>query len=391
MHRCRRREFVLDSARAVLGLSMLPLTGCSRSGTGDEAVSEPTGERSAAPIADLESQIPTLLAAFHVPGLSIALVENARLAWSRGFGVKRADDATAVDTLTLFEAGSVSKTVFAYAVMKLAERRVLDLDEPLTSYLPVRWVDDPRFDRITARHVLSHTSGLQNWRSSEDPLRIHFTPGSQWLYSGEGYSYLQLVVASLTGRISSDDCETMVDGLRVCGTEIDAFMKANLLQPFGMSESGFVWETPSPHAAAAHDKDGKPTNRPGATRITAARYGAAGGLSTTATEYARFLIEVIDPRPPDDFRLTRASRDEMIRPRNKTGEQDSYGLGWGILHHRKGDLITHGGDNPGFKAFTIASVERKAGLIILTNGDAGSDVIGKLVNGDAPLTEFVTG
>jgi CubicO group peptidase (beta-lactamase class C family) len=390
MQHRRRREFLLEATRTALGLSLLPLAACRRSG-GDAATNEPEGLRPPAPIAEIESEIPALLARFHVPGLSIALIENGRLAWSGGFGVKRADGTVAVDRATLFEAGSISKTVFAYAVMKLAEKGLLDLDKPLTGYLPVRWVDDPRFDRITARHVLSHTSGLQNWRSQEDPLRIHFTPGSQWLYSGEGYSYLQLVVASLTGRISSDDCETMFDGLRVCATEVDAFMKANLLRPFGMTASGYVWETESPDAAAAHDKDGRPTNRPGATRITAARYGAAGGLSTTAEEYARFLIEVIDPRPSDDFRLTRAGRDEMIRPRNKVGERDSYGLGWGILHHAKGDLITHGGDNPGFKAFTVASVERKAGLIILTNGDSGTEVIGELANGNTPLVEFVTG
>lgn len=223
------------------------------------------------------------------------------------------------------------------------------------------------------------------------PAPHSLCPCAQWLYSGEGYSYLQLVVAHLTGRVSTQSCETLFDGLTVCATEMDAYFKTNLLRPFGMSSSGYVWETPSAHTAAAHDQAGKPTNRPGATPIMAARYGAAGGLSTTATEYARFLIEVIDPKPSDAFRLTRTSLDEMMRPQVKVDDNSSWALGWQILHQKKGNLLSHGGDNPGFKAFVLASAERKSGYVILTNGDNGMEVIGKLVNGDTPLNLIVTG
>jgi CubicO group peptidase (beta-lactamase class C family) len=185
-------------------------------------------------------------------------------------------------------------------------------------------------------------------------------------------------------------CETLFDGLTVCSTEIDAYLKTHLLRPFGMSASGYVWEPLSEHAAA-HGQDGRPTDRPGATPIMAARYGAAGGLSTTATEYARFLIEVLDPKPSDTFRLTRSNRDEMLRPQVKVDDASSWALGWQILHQKTGDLLSHGGDNPGFKAFVLASAERQSGYVILTNGDNGNEVIGKLVNGDTPLNVFVTG
>lgn len=168
----------------------------------------------AALIADLESQIPAWLAAANVPGLSIAVVRDAKVVWARGFGVKHATTNIPVDDQTLFEAGSVSKTVFAYAVMKLHETGVLNLDRPLATYVSDRWLVDPRFAQITARQVLSHTTGLPNWRSGNEPLRIHFTPGSQFQYSGEGYSYLQLVVSRLTGRIDAQTCETLFDGVR---------------------------------------------------------------------------------------------------------------------------------------------------------------------------------
>ena len=80
-------------------------------------------------------------------------------------------------------------------------------------------------------------------------------PGSQWLYSGEGYSFLQLVVAHLTGRVDLATCETLFDGVRVCATEIDAYLKTNLLRPFGMSSSGYVWDVPS----ANTDSDDRPS------------------------------------------------------------------------------------------------------------------------------------
>ena len=393
----RRRAFLVHSGRAALGLSFLPLASCSRSQPEPSEAPAPDASLDADALVnlviDLEAQLPSLLAIALVPGLSIALVQDARVVWSRGFGVMNSTARAPVDVDTIFEAGSISKTVFAYAVMKLREKGLLDLDKPLTSYIPERWLEgDTRVDQMTARHVLSHTGGFQNWRSTTDPLRIHFTPGTQHMYSGEGYSYLQLVVAHLTGEVSTRACETMFDGLEVCATDIDPYLKTHLLDPFGMVSSGYVWEERfSKRIAGPHDQQGQPISRPRATPILAARYGAAGGLSTTATEYARFLIEVLDPKPADSYRLTLASRDEMLRPQVKLNDSSSWALGWQVLHQKTGDLISHGGDNPGYKAFMMASVARKSGYVVMTNGDNGTEVIGRLANGDTPLNKFVTG
>jgi CubicO group peptidase (beta-lactamase class C family) len=275
--------------------------------------------------------------------------------------------------------------------MKLHETGVLNLDTPLATYVPDRWIEDPRFAHITARQVLSHTSGLPNWRSAKAPLRLDFPPGSRFQYSGEGYSFLQLVVSHLAGRVDAATCETLFDGARVCATDIDAFMKARVLQPFGMASSGYVWETSAPHAAAAHDRSGRPMNRPGATPIMAARYGAAGGLSTTASEFARFLIEVLDPRPVDAFRLDAATRAEMIRPQIRVDGSSSWALGWRIEHNPGGELLMHGGDNPGFKAVVMSWPARKSGYVVFTNGDGGGEVIGMLANGNTPLNRLLAG
>jgi CubicO group peptidase (beta-lactamase class C family) len=326
-------------------------------------------------IAELERLIPKLMDEARVPGLSIAVIKDAKLLWRRGFGVADSASKKPVDHDTVFEAASVSKTVFAYAAMKLCEKGVIGLDTPLTKYTSEPFLkSDPRLELITARHVLSHTSGFQNWRSDENPLKIHFTPGEKFLYSGEGYSYLQSVVSRVTGQA------------------IEPFMEANLFARFGMASSGYIWnDTFERHAARPHDREGKPFSKNKPTAEAAARYAAAGELHTTPTDYAKFLIEVIAPKPSDAFRLNQKSLQEMLRPQVKVDDSRSWALGWQIIHAEKDNFITHGGDNKGFHAFVAASVERKSGYVIMTNGENGVAVLNKLILGETVLNRFLVG
>jgi CubicO group peptidase (beta-lactamase class C family) len=374
------------SGRAVLGLPLLSL-GCRRR---ESAPAEsPVVGRWKSLIAYLEEEIPSLLQrAPATPGVSMALVADAKLLWSRGFGVKERTTNAPVDRDTIFEFASISKTVFAYAVMKACEKGILDLDTPLTKYTSELYlVGDPRLELITPRMVLSHTTGFQNWRSKSDPLTIQFTPGARWQYSGEGYSYLQSVLTHLTGHVDSNDCKPYPDGLRVCATDFDAYMKVNLLGPFGMASSGYLYRE---GMARPHDEKGRLIAERKSTPVDAARYGSAGNLHSTATEYAKFLIEIIDPKPPDAVRLSAASLREMLRPQVKITDALSWGLGWAIEQHPgMGDIISHSGDNPGFKTMTGASVHRRSAFIIVTNGDRGfDDVITPLLR-SSPMREFL--
>jgi CubicO group peptidase (beta-lactamase class C family) len=341
----------------------------------------------------LRKEIPRMMEETQVPGLSIAVIRNATLLWRQGFGVKRVGSNQRVNNETMFEVGSVSKTVFAYAVLKLCERGVLNLDTPLTRYTPLRILDgDPRLDLITARHVLSHSSGLPNWRSERQPLSIHFTPGDRYLYSGEGYNYLQSVVTQLTGHVDAARCGTYEADLRVCATDFDAYMKANVLIPFGMRLSTYVWNGDEErHAATPHDAHGQPLPTRKPTTVDAARYGAAGLLCTTATDYARFLIEVVDPKPSDRFRLQQRTLFEMMRPHVKGGDSptSSRALGWEVVHTDEDDLIVHGGDNSGFHAFAAASPRQRSGYVFMMNGDGGVDLLKRLIVGDTPLNQLL--
>jgi CubicO group peptidase (beta-lactamase class C family) len=320
------------------------------------------------------------MAEFHVPGLSIAVVTDAKIAWRRGFGFKDFSARTRVDNETIFQAGSMSKPVFAYAALKLCEKGVIGLDTPLTKYAGEPFLDgDPRLEVITPRHILSHTAGFPNWRSKTDALRINFTPGSQYRYSGEGYYYLQSVITQLTGRVDRTNCTHFEDGMLTCASDIDEFLTANVLRPFGMNSSGyFVTDPMQPDMAAPHDENGKliPHSRP--TPPAVARYASAGALLTTPTDYARFIIEILNPGKGDNVRLKKETIDEMLRRHTKVVQgpyTSSWGLGWQIQDN---GLFNHGGDNRGFHCHSIASRESKSAFVIMTNGDKGAELIMKV-------------
>lgn len=144
----KRRAFIRSAGRGVVGLALAPAVAAAQT-------SAASADARQLP-AILEREIPALLEESRVPGLSIAVIRAGRLVWRRGFGVTRAGSNRRVGHDTVFNVGSMSKTVFAEAVMKLHERRVLDLDTPLVQYAPLRILEgDARLSLITARHVLS--------------------------------------------------------------------------------------------------------------------------------------------------------------------------------------------------------------------------------------------
>jgi hypothetical protein len=144
--------------------------------------------------------LPLLMSVARVPGIAMSVVHGERIVWEHHAGVADTRTGTLVSSDTLWPAASLGKPVFAYAALRLVDAKKLDLDAPLKADLPDYAPDDPRGNRITARHVLSHSSGLPNWRESDDERLVPaFEPGTRFRYSGEGYSYLQRVVAGHDG------------------------------------------------------------------------------------------------------------------------------------------------------------------------------------------------
>lgn len=355
----RRREFLERMGRGVVFAPVIMRARTSERSTEWEPA-----------IYAIEKGLPALMEVHHVPGVSLVIFADDKIKYRHGFGLKDAATKAPVDPDTIFEAASMSKPVFAYAVMKLCEAGVMNLDTPLTKYTPEKFLKgDPRLDLITARHVLCHTTGFQNWRSKKDPLAIHFTPGSKWQYSGEAYSYLQSVVEHVTQQ------------------PIEGYIKKQIFEPFGMDSSGYVWnEMFEKRMARPHDALGKPENNKKSTAADVARYGSSGALLTTPSDHARFYLEVLFPKPPDAFRLSKASLAEMLRPQIKAAEMSDYtiwwGLGWRLVHTKSGDVFGHGGDNEGFRSESEASMKKKSGFVIMTNGEGGGELLQDLLTGE---------
>jgi CubicO group peptidase (beta-lactamase class C family) len=347
-----RRQFLARSTDAAVGCALLSAAAqASAAGTGEDRL--PTEER----FATLAARIPVLMEQAAVPGLSIAVVRNARLVWSQAFGVKNATSREAVGTDTVFEAASLSKPVFAFAVMQRCEQGLIDLDRPLAESLPEPYVaDEPRLSLITARRVLCHTTGFPNWRRGQ-PLALRFTPGERFGYSGEGYVYLQRVLERLTGESLAEH------------------MQMRALKPFGMRDSSYRWtEAYETQAATGHDREGKPREKE-----KPAEANAAYTLHTTPSDFATFVTLLLRPSKKGPDRLGEASVRDMLKPHVSINRYLSWGLGWGIQQVDTGETFWHWGSNSGFKSFVVASRPKKSAVVVMTNSDNGLRICKEIV------------
>jgi CubicO group peptidase (beta-lactamase class C family) len=321
-------------------------------------------------VAKLESLIPRLLDEGIVPGLSIALVQNGELAWHRGFGVKNSQTKEPVTDNTVFEAASLSKPVFAYAVLKLVDAGKIDLDTPLTKYLPGNYDvgDDARINQITARHALSHTPGFPNWRPQVNALKIHFTPGERFSYSGEGFVYLAKVVEHVTGEKFND------------------FMKKTVFDPLGMTDSSYVWrDSYETQHAFRHSVTGAPTGQNKSTQPN-----AAASLRTTAQDFGRFMVAVMKGTGlkkatarqmlTTQIKLSESGTNNTARAPEKLSPYLSWGLGWGLQTTSDGLAFWHWGDNGNTKAYVVAYDKQRFGIVIFTNGAGGLSIVPEIVS-----------
>ena len=330
-----------------------------------------------AAIAKLQTDIPSLLQQADVPGLSIALIRNGKLVWSGAFGVSNADTKKPVDANTVFEAASLSKPVFAYAVMKLVDEGKLALDSPLNGYLGNNYdvVNDDRINLITARRVLSHTSGFPNWRGNDrtKTLLIHFKPGEKFSYSGEGMVYLSRVVEKITGL------------------RFEEFMQQYALRPLGMTASSYIWRSRYDSLKAyRHDLLGRLSGRnqpPDGKEDTAHDDGnAAASLQTTAVDYARFVIALMK-----GYGLKKATWQQMLTPQIRVDSiypPIAWGLGIGLETMPEGEYLWHWGDNGDAKAYVTAFLPEKNAVVYFANGSNGlsitREILDDAIGGDHP-------
>lgn len=313
-----------------------------------------------------------------VPGLSIVLLRNNTVAYSRSYGLTSADSTQPVLPSTIFEAASLSKPVFAYAVMQLVEQGLLDLDKPLYAYLPYPdAASDARYQKITARLVLSHQSGFPNWRKDRKlpRLTMAFTPGERFGYSGEGYVYLQKVVEKITGQ------------------PINEVMESRVLKPLGMTNSSFIWKPDfNTHVALPHNEAGEPEQKyqPGQANM-------AYSLHTTPEDYARFIRAIFTPAGLKPATINQMLTPVSTLPTRFSGDTLStnlyWGLGFGLEKPSDTPYFWHWGDNGGFKCFIMANRNRQDAVIYFTNSANGLDIadriVGHTLGGQHPSFPFL--
>ncbi len=308
-------------------------------------------------LARVSDELPTLLSEARVPGLSVAIVREAKVTWAASYGLASLRPVRNVATDTVFQAASLSKPLFAYAVLGLVERGILDLETPLSAYVPDSYMsDDPQIATITARHVLCHTTGWPNWRSKSEPFVRRHASGEVFSYSGEGYVYLQKVVEHLTGQ------------------PLDVFMREAVLDPLGLVSSNYRWPaSDDPVLAKAHDDDGRPTKP-----YSGDGPEAASSLHTTASDFARFLCAMLEsPRLPNLPSIETPYA--MLQPQIRLGDALAWGLGWGLEDTDLGPAFWHWGDNPGYKSIALALPALGTGIVVMTNGDNGLSLCDYLV------------
>src|SRR5215510_12944818 len=321
-------------------------------------------------IAKLEQGVPQLMKDGDVPGLSIGLLRDGELVWRHGFGVKNTKTNEPVNDDTVFEAASLSKPVFAYAVLKLFDAGKFDLDKPLNQYLPGNYDvgEDPRLGQITARRVLSHTTGFPNWRPPGAALKIHFTPGDRFSYSGEGFVYLSKVIEHVTGEKFND------------------FMKKTVFDPLGMTGSSYVWqERYETLETFRHNSLGEVTGR-----NKPEQPNAAASLHTTAQDFGRFVSAILKGEGlkketlklmlTPQIKVSESGTNNTKGPPEKLSPTISWGLGWGLQTTGDGVSFWHWGDNGDSKAYIVAFEQQKLGVVFFANSVTGLSIAREIVD-----------
>ena len=322
------------------------------------------------------------MAHYHVPGVSIALIDSGRIAWTHSFGVRQAGTTDSVNDSTIFQAGSVSKPIAVTAMLHLVEQGKLSLDEDVNHYLKSWKLPENKFtahDKVTLRRIVSHSAGLTvhgfpgyaegekiptlpqildgKKPANTPPVRVDTFPGARFNYSGGGLTIMQLLLIDVTGK------------------SFPTLTRELVLAPAGMTHSTYEQPLPDdrvPNAARAHDASG--VMIPG--RWHTYPEMAAAGLWTTPTDLARWALEITAERAGSSSRVLSQSMVKQML----TVQKAPLGLGVFLGGSGRSFHFEHGGDNEGFHADVIMYPEAGQGAVLMTNGDGGPALIDEILN-----------
>lgn len=366
---------------AITLLVIFGITGCAKKPPAPDDATLATVDGGRTSVVEFEARVKEVMDRAVVSGLGCSILNNGRIVYHQTFGFRDMETGEVLNSESVFNAASFSKTVFAYLVMVLADEGLIDVDRPLHEYLEKEipdyedYVDlegDDRWRDITTRVALSHTTGFPNWRFLTDDQRLSFLfdPGNRFSYSGEGIHLLQLVVEEITDK----DLETLA--------------REKVFGPLGMENSSYVW-LPSYEGryALPHNEfgwTGNPKRR--------GKPAAAGSMTTTAVDYGRLLEAVIaterSPNQNGQQMLSptiRIRSERMLGPgswrdaKSGDGVELSWGLGWGLFDSPRGRAFFHTGHDVGAQNYTVTFLDQGIGIVLLSNSDNFESIAAEIV------------
>jgi CubicO group peptidase (beta-lactamase class C family) len=358
---------------------------CTRTVTGQQTLAKADAVRrldgSVITATEIDATVTRVMKAAKVPGMGLAIVSDGKIAYLKGYGLRDKEKNLPMTPETVMSAASLTKVAFGDMVLQLVDKGQLNLDKPVYQYLPKPLPEysnyqdlsgDARYKKITARMLLSHTSGFPNWRWFNDDrkLNIGFEPGSRYAYSGEGLLLLQVVVETITGKPLAD------------------LMQEQVFEPFGMARTSMTWQPRfESDYADGYDEYGRSL---GPQRRTRAE--AAGSMLTTVQDFAKFLQAVLEARG-----MRRQTEEMMLRPQigiqskhqfptfstettdENKGIQLSYGLTWGLYRSPYGKVFFKEGHDDGHMNYAVCFEGKKSCMVMMTNSSNGEGIYKELL------------
>jgi CubicO group peptidase (beta-lactamase class C family) len=330
----------------------------------------------------LDTVIMTLMKKRQIPGLSLAVIQDGKIVKAKGYGFVDKNGSSPITESTLFQAGSISKSVAATGALYLVENNKLALDEDVNTKLQTWKVPENEFTKnkkVTLRGLLSHTAGLTvhgfpgydiagsiptvaqildgTAPGNTPAVRVNFVPGSEWRYSGGGYTVMQQLMIDVTTKLFPD------------------LMQEAVLKPLHMTASTFEQPLPADKAkltATAHTGD---------RAMVEGRWHvypemAAAGLWTTASDLARFAISIQNGVTGKSGSILSQSMTQQML----TNQKNNDGLGVFLQGEGATRTFHHGGRDEGFDALMIAGAERGQGVVIMINANDNSRMMNQIVN-----------
>ena len=344
-------------------------------------------------VSKLDTRIKSLMDSAEVTGLAISVFNDNQIIYRKAFGYAHVDKKTPLQINTSFYGASLSKAAFGYLVAILANDGIIDLDKPLQQYLDIPIPDlkfkdewrgfqdlknDKRYETITARMCLSHTTGFQNWRWLQRPgdpenknkLKIYFNPGTEYFYSGEGIMLLQYIIEHLTGK------------------ELETLATEKIFKPLQMRNTSYIWQ----ERFEGNFCNGHTIGQTVIEKDRRDEAQAAGSMETNLIDYSIFVRHILrlnkekstitDLIFTPNFRIrTKAQFGPLSLEQSDENDviQLSYGLGWGLLQSPFGLGAFKEGHGEGFQHYSIIFPQTETGIVIMSNSDNAESIFKELL------------